>query len=131
MNSPDHGKLTRDFERHPRGVLSDGRNKLFDGVLFEKDARMGEEDVEDAMTDFHGGREDDGDVFQAHLVDFFVFDHVDHVDDGPRQEQFVEWWQLVHERHETFDATLLIRQRAGFVEFVVERRRQNGLRQFA
>ena len=81
-----HGKLTRDFERHPRGVLSDGRNKLFDGVLFEKDARMGEEDVEDAMTDFHGGREDDGDVFQAHLVDFFVFDHVDHVDDGPRQE---------------------------------------------
>ena len=38
---------------------------------------------------------------------------------------------MSHQIDEPLDATLLIRQRAGFVELRVETRREHGLRQFA
>ena len=75
------------------------------------------------MTDFHGGRENDGDVFQAHLVNLLVFDDVDHVDDRPRQHQFVQRWKLHDEVDEALDPALLVRKSARLVELRVETRR--------
>ena len=60
-----------------------------------------------------------------------MFNDVDHVDDGPGQEEFVECRQLADEDDEPFYPAFFVRQRAGFVEFGVKRRRQNRLRQLA
>ena len=43
-------------------------NSLFDDGVFEENLRVGEENVEDAVTDLHGGTQHDRDVLHRHLV---------------------------------------------------------------
>ena len=63
-----------------------------------------EEAVEDAVTDLHGGAEDDRDILEGHLVERRPRHDVDHVDEDPLQQQPVALGQLPEQRLHPLDA---------------------------
>ena len=54
---------TGNIQRDSGDVLFDRGHKFLECILFEKDPRVGKEDVENSMTDFHRRRQDDRNVF--------------------------------------------------------------------